>query len=247
MKNTLLAIAAIIGLSGPASAQLIVAPIPTDSLALSLQADPTLLSHLTANTLSFESGGVLWEQQANFSLGSFIIGNGTEGGFYADVSFLGRESLRPNHFGVTDEGLGFENGGTVLFNDYVAPDDFATSFRITANDYRAADFWFYADKEGQQVTYFHDHVNVRTWTAFDSDAGLLHVLFGWDDQNGVPVGVDDNDYDDGGFKVTFNIDPTALDVTPVPEPSTYALWGGAMLVAAVAYRRRFGSQSISVM
>lgn len=238
MKNKLLMLIAVIGLSGTASAQLIVVPVPTSPLATALQSDPALLSYLTSNTASFNSGGFLFEQQANFALGDFLVSTTTEGAFFADVSFLGRDSLRPNHFGVTTDGTGYGAGGVSLWNDYVAPSDFVVSYRLSSVAEIAIDFWHYADKAGQQVTRFHNDADVRTWTAFDSESSMLHVFLGWDDQNGVPVGVDDNDYNDGAFLISFNLEPVAFE-NPVPEPSTYALWGAAMLLGVVAYRKRF--------
>lgn len=226
----------LLAFTSSAFAQLIISDTAPSSLAVSLQNDPALLSYLTANTTSFTSGGTLFEQTPNFAIGDFVIGNGVDGRFFATVAFLDRDSLRPNHFGVDEATQGYMVGGIALFEDYGNEDE-PVAKRIDSDTYTTINFWHSTSKPGYTGNYFHDDAGTfRTWTSFNSTTNELNVLFGIDDlRNGGPL-VDDNDFNDGAFLVTFNLTPVSFEA--VPEPSTYGLIAAGLLLAGAFYRRR---------
>lgn len=235
---------AFIGLSGAASAQLMTTAITTNALGLAMQADNALLGHLTASSVSFQSGGVTWTQVSNYSLGAFMVGNTPGGPLYADVTFVGRDSLRPNHFGVSSNGTsGYNTGGLTLFNDYNAAEDFPSSYRVSAASLTQANFWHFADKTGERFDYWQNDISsVRTWQSFNAQTGIRSVLLSWDDLHGTGPLVDDQDYNDGAFKIDFNTlfpseGPLPGDVA-VPEASTYGLVGAGLMLGAVYLRQR---------
>lgn len=240
----ILSLIAFIGLSIPSPAQLIVSTISTNALGLAMQADNALLGHLTASTISFQSGGVTWTQVSNYSLGAFLVGNTPGGPLYADVTFLGRDSLRPNYFGVSNGATGYGTGGTSLFADYNVEDDFPDSYRVSAASLTIMNCWHFADKTGYQTNYFQDDTSsARTWVSTNAQTGVESVLLSWDDLHGTGPLVDDQDYNDGAFKIDFNSLPSIGEgplpgEVAVPEASAFGLIGAAVALAAAYMRQR---------
>ena len=215
--------------------QIIITNQATSGVAAAFQAQSaTLLTYAETSNPSFTAAGLSFSLVSNYSLGQITVGNGVNGSFFANVSFLGRESLRPNHFGVDDGVDGYLSGGQALFLDYTNA-DFAVTKNLTAAAYTSANFWHYADKPGYTGNYFlDDSLSFRTWEAVDVDANRVYTIFGIDDLRSAFI-----DFDDGLFLVERNLLPVSTD-NPVPEPSTYALMGAGLLVAAILYRRRKG-------
>lgn len=232
--NTLGGLTAILLLSmATASAQLILNTVATNSTVNAVRTDLDL-NWLTTNTPTFTAGGLNFESIPNPSLSDFAVGNGDLGEFYAEVSFLGRDSLRPNHFGVSSEGGGYLAADSItLFLDYTDA-DFPFTKRLTAADYTVADFWHYADKPGFTGSFFQDDaVSFRAWQYIDVTNNLQYTLFGIDDLRSQHI-----DFNDGAFLVVTNTVGIALE-NPVPEPSTYSLMGAAFLVGIIALKKRF--------
>lgn len=217
-----------------ANAQLISNTIATNATVDSIRTDLDL-NWLTTNTPAFVAGGLAFESIPNPALGDFAVGNGELGEFYAEVSFLGRDSLRPNHFGVSSEGGGYLAPDSItLFLDYTDA-DFPFTKRLTAAEYTVADFWHYADKPGFDGSYFQDDsVSFRAWQHIDVTNNLQYTLFGIDDLRSEAI-----DFNDGAFLVVTNTVGIALEQPPVPEASTFGLMGAAFLVGIVALKKRF--------
>lgn len=215
-----------------ASAQLTSTTIATSSTVNAIRSDLNL-NWLTSNTPSFTAGGILFESIPNPLLGDFAVGVGELGEFYAEVSFLGRDSLRPNHFGVSSEGGGFTAPDSItLFFDYTSA-DFPLTKRLTADAYTVADFWHYRDQVGYTGSFYQDdNLSFRTWQYVDVDANLQYTLFGIDDLRSEQI-----DFNDGAFLVVTNTVGIALQ-NPVPEPSTFGLIGAAILVGLIALKKR---------
>lgn len=214
-------------------AQLSVSYVPTSGIALTFQSSAaTLLGYAETSNPVFTIAGQDFSLIPNYGLGEIIVGSGVDGTYFANVTFLARESLRPNHFGVSDSGLdGYGAGGITLFKDYTTA-DLPITRAFSATGYEEVNFWHYADKPGYTGTYFMDEaLSFRTWEAVDVDANRIYTIFGIDDLRSSAI-----DFDDGLFLIERNLLPIGLD-NPVPEPSFYGVLGGVLLLGVVAYRR----------
>ncbi len=228
-------------LASAAFGQLIITNEPTHAIPFSLQGNgATLLTYAETSQPSFTAAGLEFSLISNYNVGDIVVGNGVDGEFFANVTFLARESLRPNHFGVTDATLGgYGTGGTTLYFDY-SGSDFGVTKHITAATYTDLNFWHYTDKPGYEGTFFQNEVlSFRTWEAIDVDANRIYTLFGIDDLRSNAI-----DFDDGIFLVERNLFPVAFE-SPVPEPSTYGLIGAVALLGLVAYRRFKAGSNVS--
>lgn len=216
----------------PAHAQLISVNQATNATVTAIQGDLNL-DWLTTDVASFTAGGILFEAIPNPFLGDFVVGTGELGLFYAEISFLGRESLRPNHFGVSSEGGGYLAADSItLFNDYTDADKPITR-RLTAAEYTVADFWHYADKPGFTGSFYQDEaLSFRWWSYTDTVNNLQYSLGGIDDLRTSVI-----DFDDGAFLIVTNTVGIAFEDSAVPEPSTYGLFGAAALLALVYFRK----------
>lgn len=226
--NKLLAISSIaLALAVPAFAQLQLASVPTSNPALTMQSDPLLLSYLTSDTTEFTTAGITFTNVSNYSLGDIVIGSGDLGTFNAQVSYLGRESVDTNWFGVQD-GFGTSTALYAPYNEASEP----ISYSLTSDTYTTIDFW-HSDLVAPYTGTFwmDDDQSFRTWEAIDVANNMIYTIFGIDDRRVSFV-----DFDDGAFLVSRNLNPVGLE--PVPEPSTYGLMGAGALLALALYRRR---------
>lgn len=240
-KYVLIAGLAFAALSSAAFGQLIISNQATSGVASALQADSAnLLAYAEVSQATFTSAGLEFSLVSNYNIGDIVLGNGVDGEFFANVSFLGRESLRPNHFGVSDNALGlYSAGGETLFLDYTVA-DFVITKHITAATYTEANFWHYTDKPGYEGTFFlNENLTFRTWEAIDVDANRIYTQFWVDDLRTAAI-----DFNDGGFLVERNLLPVAFE-NPVPEPSTFALFGAVGLMVGVIARRLRESRKAS--
>lgn len=236
MKHKIASIGfAFAALSSAAFGQLIINSQATSGVALTLQAGgPTILSYTETSAPSFTAAGLEFSLISNYALNDIVVGNGVDGSFFANVSFIGRESLPTNNFGVSDAGLGLYGGtGITLFSAYNVALPYATTKNITAATYTEANFWHARDEAPYNGTFFMDDVlSFRTWEAIDTDANRIYTIFGIDDLRSAAI-----DFNDGVFLVERNLNPVDFD-NPVPEPSTYGLIGAGILLAVVALRRK---------
>lgn len=236
MKHKIASTLIMLAVAATSYGQLIFNNQATTGVASALQSESAaLLGYAETSQPNFTAAGLEFSLIPNYELGEIVVGSGELGSFFANVSFLGRESLRPNHFGVSDDSLGgFGTGGSTLFLDYTTA-DFVLTKNITAATYTEANFWHYADKPSYSGTFFMDEtLSFRTWEAIDVDANRIYTIFGIDDLRSAFI-----DFDDGLFLIERNLDPVAIDdqdFTPVPEPSAYALIGALVLLTAIYFR-----------
>lgn len=215
--------------------QLTITSQATSGVALSLQGvNAAVLGYAEVSQASFTAAGLDFSLTSNYNLGEIVIGSGVDGNFFANVSFIGRESLPTNHFGVSDVGLGLYGGtGTTLFGAYNSVLPYATTLNITAATYQELNFWHARDGAPYDGTFFmNDALSFRTWEAIDVDANRIYTIFGIDDLRSAAI-----DFNDGVFLVERNLLPIEGENTAVPEPSTYALFGAVALLGVVALRR----------
>jgi hypothetical protein len=232
MKKVIITILALTGLS--ARAQLIVTNQATSGVAFTMQSDSALLNYAETSAPAFISAGLEFTLIPNYPTGGIIVGNGIDGSFFANVSFLARESLRPNHFGVSTSSLdGFGSGGTTLFFDY-SDDDLPVTKNVSSLTYQELNFWHYAAKIGFDGTFFMDDgLSFRTWEAVDVDNNRIYTMFGIDDLRSNFI-----DFNDGVFLVERNLLPiNSDDPSPVPEPSTYGAFAALALLGLIAMRK----------
>jgi hypothetical protein len=148
-------------------------------------------------------------------------------GFFADVVFLAKDSADSNNIGSESSLLGASN--QVLFANYGAAS--TQTWHITATLATDLVFW-HQDTSTDNVKYTMD--DVLHWTTFvASDVNFTYYIFGIDDRGAASPGL--QDYDDGVFGVRINNTP--VGIIPVPEPSTYGLFGGASLLGIISWRR----------
>lgn len=234
MKHKIALIGLSVGLVSAAFGQLIVSSQATAGLGATLQAsNGTVLSYAETSTPAFSIAGLDFSLISNYNLGDIVLGNGVDGEFFANVTFIGRESLPVNNFGVSDASLGLFGGtGITLFANYNGTLPYGVTQHITAATYTEANFWHFREGAPYEGTFFMDEtLSFRTWEAIDVDANRIYTVFGIDDLRTAAI-----DFNDGVFLVERNLLPVAFE-SPVPEPSTYGLIGAVALLGLVAYRR----------
>ncbi len=239
MKNTLRlsVVSLVLALcASSASAQLIYTPFATPTLFANMRADGSFISNtlLELGTAApvpdfdgqlhnFTFGGLTFNNIPNLDVAPSDIQVGA--GFFADVVFLAKDSSDTNNIGSESTLLGASN--QVLFAGYGAGS--TQGYRITAAAPTDLIFW-HQDTSWDNIKYtMNDNLHFTTFTA--SDANFQYYIFGIDDR-----GSQLQDFDDGVFGVRLNLQPVG-DIVPVPEPSTYGLVAGAMMLAVVSYRR----------
>jgi hypothetical protein len=238
MKNTLQSLILVLALVAGTSAhaQLSYAPVATPTLFANMKADASFVNNTLLNLgtvapvpdfdgqlHSFTFGGLTFNNIPNLdptSPSDIQVGPG----FFADVTFLAKDSVDNNNFGSEATALGV--GNQTLFAGYGAGS--TQSFRITASILTDVIFW-HQDASWDNIKYLmNDPLHFTTFTA--STATDLYYIFGIDDRGTML-----QDFDDGVFGVRLNLQPVGLEA--VPEPSTYGLIGGAALIAMIALRR----------
>jgi hypothetical protein len=240
MKNTntpLRSLALVLALcAGSAFGQLIYNPVATPTLFANMKADGAFVANTLLNLgtfapvpdfdgqlHSFSFAGLTFNNIPNLDVAPSDIQVGP--GFFADVTFLAKDSADVNNIGSEASLLGASN--QVLFAGYGAGS--TQSVRITANAATDVIFW-HQDTSWDNIKYtMNDMLHFTTFTA--SDVNFQYYIFGIDDRGTVL-----QDFDDGVFGVRLNLQPVG-DILPVPEPSTYGLVGAFALLGAVAYRR----------
>lgn len=224
MKSLLILLA--LATASVASAQLTVTVQAPSALAVSIQSSATDQASLTAIypfAPTLVAGGITFDLVPNFNIGDIVVGSGFLGSFFADISYVGKESIDFNSLGVSD---GVTN--TLLYNPYSSASK-STSFHITAPTYTEADFYHIDGLMGGLV-WEDNPVHFVTYESVNVAANKIYDILGIDDRGTQYI-----DFNDGVFLLERNLNPVGF--TPVPEPSTYAVCGGLVLLGLIAYRK----------
>lgn len=205
--------------------------ISNDSAFINAIKDPNVVG-----SPSYVAGGITFSLVPNLALDSMSIGTGPSGAFEANVSYVYSSENDVDSFGVTDASLkGETNGGIGIFNPFTGNTAADLTFSVLVTDptgMSALNLWAYdAQFPG---TVFQNSSNFLTYQGVDLATNQLDTLFFYDDRNQHdPASVDHND---GLFLVQENLLPIGLN--PVPEPSTYGLWGGALALSLAFMKRK---------
>lgn len=241
MKNTntlLRTVALVLALcASSAFGQLIYNPIATPTLFANMRADGTFINNVLLELGTAAPVPDFDGQLHNFTFGGLTFNNipnldvaptsdiQVGPGFFADVTFLAKDSVDVNSIGSESSLLGV--GNQILFASYGIGS--TQSVRVTANAVTDLIFW-HQDTSWDNIKYtMNDVLHFTTFTA--SDANFQYYIFGIDDR-----GVTMQDFDDGVFGVRLNLQPVG-EIIPVPEPSTYGLVGAFAMLGVTAYRR----------
>lgn len=234
LQSLVLALVFVAGTS--AHAQLAYAPVATPTLFANMKADASFVNNTLLNLGTFAPVPDFDGQLHSFTFAGLTFNNipnldptspsdiQVGPGFFADVTFLAKDSADNNNFGSESTALGV--GNQTLFASYGAGS--TQSFRITAPSVTDVIFW-HQDTSWDNIKWLmNDPLHFTTFTA--STATDLYYIFGVDDRGTML-----QDFDDGVFGVRLNLQPVGLE--PVPEPSTYGVIGAAALLGIVAFRR----------
>jgi hypothetical protein len=216
MKSILIATS--LCLASVASAQLSIGLTAPGGLATAIQTSAldqaTLIGNFPlAPSLMLE--GDLFTRRADFALGS-IVASSTSA---VDVAYIGKDSVDRNSLGVSD---GSTN--TLLYDPYSTA-SFGTAYHITAAAPTAVDF-YHVDSLAPfgGLKWENDPLHFATYE-FNAGGGKIYDILAIDDRGSELI-----DFQDGLFLVTRT--------SAVPEPSSFGLAGGAILLTAAYFRRR---------
>ena len=224
-------------LIGISSAQLASNTAPASPFATSIRSDTTLINQFTSNASSIQTSFIhdgLTFELTPVSLDSIVVGTGEFGKFFVDVSYITKESVDVNVFGFSDTQLGLIDGGSPLYIGY-GPTS-TTSYRFSdSTGYSSINFW-HDDLSFSGInstsTKWQDNPEYFLWyQAIDVANNRVENIVRIDDRGSELI-----DHNDGIFAVEWNLNPVS-DATPVPEPSTYALFGAVGLLGLVGYKR----------
>lgn len=230
MQNKKLAVfsALALALVSSAFAQLIVTPQGATSLATSINAsasDQTKLDTIgTTMPASVTIGGL------EFSLIPNLDTYTVSPGFFADVSFVGRNEVDVDNLFVQAT-----VGAPISLYSPWTESSKAVSFHLTGN----TDFslMFQDSSFGSHSLFSQsDPLSVVFYEAIDVAHNRLIDLLLVDDRRTEYI-----DFNDGRFLVETNLNPVGIE--PVPEPSTYGLIGASVLLGLVAFRRRMSHRN----
>ncbi len=239
MKNTTLRLFTLVLAlcAGSAYGQLIYSPVATPTLFANMKADTSFVNNTLLNLGTFAPVPDFDGQLHSFTFGGMTFNNipnldvapssdiQVGAGFFADVTFLAKDSIDSSNIGSESTLLGASN--QVLFANYGAGS--TQSFHITAPSITNLIFW-HQDNSWDGLKYtMNDPLHFTTFTA--SDANFQYYIFGVDDR-----GTQLQDFDDAVFGVRLNLQPVG-DVVPVPEPSTYGLVSAFAMIGIVAIRK----------
>lgn len=224
-------------LIGSSGAQLASNITPASSFATSIRSDTTLVNQFTTNDpaiqTSFVHNGLTFELTP-VGLDGIVVGSGEFGSFFVDISYISKESSDVNVLGYSSTQMGLIDGGSPLYIGY--GDDSTTSYRFSdSTDYSTVNFWhndLSFDGIDFTSTKWQDNPEHFLWyQAIDIVNNRVENIVRIDDRGSELI-----DHNDGVFSIEWNLNPVS-DVTPVPEPSTYALFGVAGLLFLVGYKR----------
>lgn len=207
-----------------ASAQLVITPTAPTMFAAAVNAsasDQTKLDTLgVSNADSVVIGGLTFNAIPN--LDSFNVSPG----FFADVSFVGREESDVDNLFVQ----GSVGAPVGLYTPIVASSG-AVSFHLTgSSDFSLMlqDTSFGAHSLFTQS----DPTSFKFYEAIDVPSNRIIDLIIGDDRRTEYI-----DFNDVRLTVESNLNPVGI-TSPVPEASTYGVFGGAILLLLAGFRRR---------